>query len=85
MTVLRPDNGAAVAATALCLPGEQATGGGTIATASDPRNAEQLLMQENGPTPGSPVTGWFGQAAPTTRFNQGSTLTVTVTVLCAPQ
>jgi len=83
-SVLRPGNGEIITAVALCDAGEQATGGGALVDISDARNAAQFHMQQNGPLPGNPPSGWFGQVAPTTRFMQGSTLTLTVSALCVP-
>jgi hypothetical protein len=82
--VLRPANGEIITAVAVCAAGEQATGGGVLVDISEPGNAGQFHMQQSGPLPGDPPSGWFGQVAPTTRFMQGSTLTLTVSALCVP-
>jgi len=80
MSVLRPNTNEPVIVEADCEPGEMVIGGGTRADATNPVNTESMHMQESGPT----ATGWLGRVSATTRFAQGSSLVVTVTVYCAP-
>jgi len=77
-SILRPNNGEPVIAEADCLAGEIAIGGGVRAEATNPANSPFMHMQEDGPT----ATGWLGRVSATTRFAQGSSLVVTVTVYC---
>jgi hypothetical protein len=45
----------------------------------------KLHTLETGPVPGPiPPTQWFGRIGVIQRFSQGSTLTLTVFVLCVP-
>jgi len=81
VTVTRPTNAQVIEGQVDCLPGEQVTGGGLRVTVSDPRDANFLHMQDDGPTP----TGWSGRVEPTTTYHQGSVFTLTVTALCIPQ
>ncbi len=79
---VRPDAGVLLNATAMCPPGQQATGGGVQATPSDPADQSRLHTIESGPTAEAPPRGWFGIIGTTQRFSAGSTLTLTVLVLC---
>jgi len=80
-SILRPQNGEPVIAAADCLVGEVVIGGGTRAEATNPVNSPFMHMQESGPT----ATGWLARVSATTRFAQGSSLVVTVTVYCEGQ
>jgi len=77
-----PDAGVLLNATAMCPPGQQATGGGVQATPSNPADQSRLHTLESGPTAESPPRGWFAVIGTTQRFASGSTLTLTVLVLC---
>lgn len=77
-SILRPNNGEPVIAEVDCLTGETVIGGGTRAEATNPVNSPFMHMQESGPT----QSGWLGRVSATTRFAQGSSLVVTVTVYC---
>jgi Collagen triple helix repeat (20 copies) len=79
---VRPDAGVLLNATAMCPPGQQATGGGVQATPSDPEDQSRLHTLESGPTAETPPRGWFAIIGTTQRFSPGSTLTLTVLVLC---
>jgi hypothetical protein len=81
----RPPVGTALAATATCPPGQQATGGGVSATPSNPVDDTRLHTLESGPVPGPiPPTQWFARIATIQPFSVGSVLTLTVFVLCVP-
>jgi len=77
-SVLRPNTNQPLIAEVDCDPGETIVGGGVRATATNPTNDESMHLQESGPTP----TGWLGRVSATSRFAQGSSLEVTVTVFC---
>jgi len=77
-SVLRPAVGAPVVATVDCLATEVVIGGGVRVEATSPEDMDTQHLQETGPTD----TGWLARAAATSRFHQGSALTVTVTVYC---
>jgi hypothetical protein len=79
---VRPDAGVLLNTTAMCPPGQQATGGGVQATPSDPADQSRLHTIESGPTAETPPRGWFGIIGTTQRFSVASTLTLTVLVLC---
>ena len=79
---VRPDSGVLLNATAMCPPGQQATGGGVQATPSNSEDQSRLHTLESGPTAESPPRGWFAVIGTTQRFSAGSTLTLTVLVLC---
>jgi hypothetical protein len=82
---VRPDTGTLLAATASCPPFQQATGGGVSASPSVSADDSKLHTLETGPVPGPiPPTQWFGRIGVIQRFSQGSTLTLTVFVLCVP-
>jgi len=78
MSVLRPNTNEPVIAEADCDPDEVVIGGGARANATNPANNESMHMQESGPSP----TGWFARVSATSRFAQGSSLELTVTVYC---
>lgn len=77
-----PDSGVLLNATAMCPPGQQATGGGVQATPSNSADQSRLHTLESGPTAETPPRGWFAVIGTTQRFSAGSTLTLTVLVLC---
>jgi hypothetical protein len=78
VSVLRPNVNQPLEVSADCLAGEQVTGGGARAEASELGDMERMHLQESGPT----SSGWFARAAPTSRFSPGSVFTLTVTVYC---
>jgi hypothetical protein len=81
----RPDVGTLLSTTATCPPGQQATGGGVSAATSNSADESRLHTLESGPVPGAiPPVQWFGRIGVIQRFSAGSTLTLTVFVLCVP-
>ena len=82
----RPRRGDLLDATASCPTGQQATGGGVSAAPSNPSvDGSRLHTLESGPVPGPiPPTQWFGRIGVIEDFSSGSTLTLTVYVLCVP-
>jgi len=77
-SLLRPSVNQPLIVEADCDPAETIVGGGTRALATNPVNEESMHLQESGPT----ATGWLGRVSATSRFAQGSSLEVTVTVYC---
>jgi len=78
VSILRPNTGDPIVAEALCLPGEQVIGGGARADATNPADTDAMHMQESGPS----SSGWLARVSATSRFMQGSSLVLTVTVYC---